>query len=63
MLKKLSFLGILALGFVVSAGCSEGRRGVSFHGPYHDVNFAYDVDKDDYGSKKVHVVKFIESHD
>lgn len=64
MLRKihLPLLGMLALAMTFTLGCSSGRRGVSLHGPYHDVNLAYDVDDHD-GHRDVKLVRVIERRD
>lgn len=65
MLRKihLPVLGVLALAMTVTLGCSSGRRGMSIHGPIHDVNLAYDVDEDADGHRDVSLVRVIERRD
>ena len=63
MLRKIHLLGLLTLAVTVSLGCSSGRRGLSIHGPIHDVNLAYDVDEDAEGHRDVSLVRVIERRD
>jgi hypothetical protein len=59
-MKRVSLLLLIVIGMMLPLGCSEGRRGVSFHGPIHDVNLAYDVNEDDFGHRDVELVRVIE---
>ena len=63
MLKRLSLLCVIALGLMIPLGCSEGRRGISMHGPVHDVNLGYTVEEDEFGDRDVHLVRIIERRD